>query len=420
MPTSIGQDVFADLFPSAKVQSKYVNAPLLQERSKYISHLLGQGLPRKSVKSVAAMQLNALELLNLRQARPIHFREVQEASSRWAVDMEFHKCTRPGKASCYNFTHKVTKWLTFSGLFVKPEAPKLPLDAFVKLYLEELHVDGLSKSTVSQRRYHLSKFQEWLSERHYNFPEVALDDIEDYLDSRRAKGWSQGTLRGTCEVLRLFFRFCESRNFCQAGIARGILMPRIVKPQTVPRGPAWKDVRRMLEVVGTTPGGLRENAVVSLCSIYALRRSEVVQLCLSDFDWYNEILTVRRAKRGRVQRFPIQYEVGEAILAYLKLARPRSSCRNLFTTFRAPIRPMGASCIRKIVAKRMRTLGINSQNFGPHALRHSCATQLLDDGFSLHEIADFLGHRGLRAVSIYAKYNPRLLRRVASFSIAGI
>lgn len=420
MRISTAQLVFEDLFPLPKVRSKYLNAPLLEQRSEYISHLLSQGLPRQSVKSIASMQIHAIKLLNMKQARPIHAREMQEASSQWVADVESHKSARSGKSSCYNFIHKVTKWLTFSGLLVEPEPAKLPLDPLVKLYSEELRIDGLSKSTIFQRRYHLSKFQQWLSEQHNNFTEVALNDIDGYLASRRAKGWGRGTLRVACAVLRLFFRFCESQNYCQVGIARGILMPRVVKAQTMPRGPDWKDVRRMLSVFGSNPGELRENAVISLCSIYALRRSEVLQLRLNDFDWYNEIVTVRRAKCGRVQRFPIQYEVGETILAYLKSARPKSSCRNLFTTFRAPIRPMGATCIRKIVAKRMRALGIKSQNYGPHALRHSCATKLLDLGFSLHEIADFLGHRGLRAVSIYAKYNPRLLRRVASFSLAEV
>ena len=57
---------------------------------------------------------------------------------------------------------------------------------------------------------------------------------------------------------------------------------------------------------------------------------------------------------------------------------------------------------------------------GPHSLRHACATRLLKKGTSLREIADFLGHRNLRTVSIYAKLDTRSLRKVASFSMAGV
>jgi integrase/recombinase XerD len=417
---SVSQSLYADLFQRTWAQSKYLDAPLLEERTNYISHLLKQGVPRNRIRGIASAQITAIKLLDMRHSRPIDAREVQEAGFQWARDMELQIGKRPGKSTSHNFTRMVTKWLEFSGLLVKSEVPGRPLDFAVMSYLEQLRLEGLAESTIRLRRYHLSQLQMWLSERRNKFAEVSLDAIDDYVDSQRAKGRSQRTLRNNCAIIRWFFRFCESRNWCKAGIARGILMPRVIKPFTGPRGPAWKDVRRMIRVESESPIELRVNAIVSLCSIYALRNSEILHLRLDDLDWFNEIMTVRRAKRGPVQHFPIQHEVGEAILAYLNSARPRSSCRYLFTSFRAPIRPMGATCIQQAVAKRMKTLGIKSQTFGPHALRHSCATHLLSKGFSLPEIADFLGHRGLHSVSVYAKYNPRLLRRVASFTLAGI
>jgi integrase/recombinase XerD len=65
-------------------------------------------------------------------------------------------------------------------------------------------------------------------------------------------------------------------------------------------------------------------------------------------------------------------------------------------------------------------MGIESVNAGPHALRHACATRLLKQGSSLEEIAAFLGHRDLNSVSIYARYDIRLLRKVAAFSLSGV
>ena len=68
----------------------------------------------------------------------------------------------------------------------------------------------------------------------------------------------------------------------------------------------------------------------------------------------------------------------------------------------------------------MKRLKVDSEHFGAHSLRHACATQLLRQGSSLRDIADFLGHRGMQSVSIYAKYDVRLLREVATFSLAGV
>jgi site-specific recombinase XerD len=68
----------------------------------------------------------------------------------------------------------------------------------------------------------------------------------------------------------------------------------------------------------------------------------------------------------------------------------------------------------------MNQLGIKSENFGVHSLRHSCATHLLQRGSSLKEIADFLGHTDMKSVSIYAKHDMQTLRQVATFSLAGV
>lgn len=385
-----------------------------------MSHLLSQGMSTSQVKATARVLLDTVDLLNLRESRQVHPRELAEAGSRWAADHEMRRGKRPSEKSCQRFVGIASKWLTFIGLLREPDVPRLAFDFLVKSYLENSRLDGVAECTMYQRRIQLSNFQQWLGDRIENFAELSLNHIDEYVNSRRTRGWGRTTLQINCYTIRLFLRYCESRNWCRKGIARGILIPSRVKADVSPRGPTWRDVRRMLKIRGTTPTNIRARAIISLCAIYGLRRSEVVRLRLTDFDWYNEIMTVRRAKCGRIQRFPIQYEVGEAILAYLRRARPRSNCPNLFTGVHPPIRPLDPSRIGDAVRGRMKELDIRSPNFGPHALRHSCATQLLDCGFSLNDIADFLGHRSWRTVSTYAKHNPKLLRSVADFHLSSI
>jgi integrase len=145
-----------------------------------------------------------------------------------------------------------------------------------------------------------------------------------------------------------------------------------------------------------------------------------VNLTLDDFDWINETFTVRRAKRGRIQQFPIQAEVGEVILKYLRNGRPRSSSRKLFLTLQPPYRSVNPATFWTIILKRIRRFGLPLTPFGPHALRRACATELLHKGSSLRDIADFLGHRNLQSVSIYAKYDTGSLKKVAAFSLGGL
>ena len=67
-----------------------------------------------------------------------------------------------------------------------------------------------------------------------------------------------------------------------------------------------------------------------------------------------------------------------------------------------------------MVAKRFAAFGIESRHRGPHSLRHACAMRLVDEGFSLKEIGDHLGHRSTAATRIYAKVDLESLRLVAT------
>ena len=135
----------------------------------------------------------------------------------------------------------------------------------------------------------------------------------------------------------------------------------------------------------------------------------------------------RRTGRGQLVEISMQEaclavspEVGEALLTYLKDERPICKSRYVFVTLRPPFRRVGTQSIQNMVSRRMKMLGVQSKKMGPHSLRHACATQLLRKGMSLREIADFLGHRDLRSVSIYAKLDVRALRKVADFTLMEI
>src|ERR1700737_3877568 len=146
----------------------------------------------------------------------------------------------------------------------------------------------------------------------------------------------------------------------------------------------------------------------------------IVKLKLGDFDWHNEILTLRRAKNGRIQHFPIQIEVGDKVIRYLKEVRPQCKHRNLFVSIKPPYPPMDKTILWVVVANRLKALGILSRNYGVHALRHSCATQLLHHSSSLPAISDFLGHRDLTSVTVYVKHDIESLRRVSDFDLHGV
>lgn len=159
------------------------------------------------------------------------------------------------------------------------------------------------------------------------------------------------------------------------------------------------------------------HAMLLLIAVYALRSGEVRHLRLEDIDWEREIINIRRAKQRKSQSYPLVQEVGAAILRYLRSVRPRCQRREVFISAKQPYRALSAGGLGVMVQKRMRRLGIASVCYGPHALRHSCATHLLAEGVSLKEIADHLGHVSLAATQMYAKVDMLALREVGNLPI---
>jgi len=410
------------IFGWPSTRERHQSAPLLVERERYLSHVLQQGVSLDRAKAIAATLIHAVRLLEMSRSRRIDPTEILAASAAWEKDSTFRKRGVGGKYSARKFEGITRSWLRFHGLLSKPNPLEPSLDFIFGRYLHDMRItQGLAAASISSYQARIVTFLRWFSEKHEDFKDISLNEIDSYLDELRASGWGPKSVAAACCALRNFLRFCERQGWCTQDIARGIFSPRIRKGQRESRGPAWRDVRRLLKHGSSaSPVELRTRAVIVLCAIYGLRRSEVVNLCLGDFDWYQETFTIHRSKKGRAQQFPIQDELGEALIKYLREGRPASSYRNVLLTIQTPYRPMRPSTVTQIINKRMKALDIASQNKGAHALRHACATQLLKNGSTLREIADFLGHRGINSVSIYAKYDPRSLRSVASFSLTSV
>jgi integrase/recombinase XerD len=157
-----------------------------------------------------------------------------------------------------------------------------------------------------------------------------------------------------------------------------------------------------------------------LLAVYGLRSGEVRCLCLGDLDWDRRILRVHRTKTDRVQEYPLTAALSQVLRQYLKRGRPASTCQEVFLTLHAPFRPLSAGALCDLVRSLMERLEITASKRGPHALRHACATYLLNQGFSLKKVGDHLGHRSLSATQIYAKVDLNGLRAVADFDLGGL
>jgi integrase/recombinase XerD len=373
------------------------------------------------MRTVAAMLLHVVRSMNLTELRLVELSEIQAAAMQWFLDVKFQNRNGQPK-SIKNFTYLSIKWLRFHNMFSTRNIRVEPDDSYSELFVQHIQVvRGMSYATVRAHRLRVRAFLKWNTAHNRSLAEVTLGHIDAYIMSKLEAGYLPRSIASVCTGLRAFFQFAEGQEWNRSKIAKGIYRPRVPRFDPGPKGPLWSDVRRLLDHdFGAGPADLRAAAITALGAIYALRSTEIVNLKLGDFDWHNEIVTIRRAKNGRIQQFPIQIEVGEKVIRYLKEVRPQCRHRNLFVSLRPPYRPMNTTILWPVVANRLKALGILSRNYGVHALRHACATQLLHEGTSLPDIADFLGHRKLDSVSVYAKHDIEALRRVSDIDLQGI
>jgi len=414
--------LFDQLFERRAAVRRHLNSPLLQERLEYLRCRAEQGYKLGTLRELAQDLLRIQNLLGLPASSNAFVPAAVEAAVKRCIPR------RKPHSDCKNwrqkeiFSHAI-QWLRFlKRLRLPPLVPPVyqPLREEFADYLRLQK--GLSAETLRTRCGHVEDFLRWFFRNHASLRQLTIADLDEAIARKgRDDGYARGTIQRYASNLRTFVRYAEGRGWCSQGLAAGIVSPRVYRGESLRRGPSWNDVQRLIATtVGDRPLDVRDRALLLLLAVYGLRSGEVRTLKLDDVDWQRNLLFIRRTKGRRIEPYPLSPTVGEAIVRYLERVRPRSSYREVFLTVEAPIRPLSCAAVWRIVAKRARALDPQVVPHGVHALRHACATHLLEQGLSLKEIGDHLGHCDLNSTALYASVNLTGLREVANLSLGGL
>ena len=124
-----------------------------------------------------------------------------------------------------------------------------------------------------------------------------------------------------------------------------------------------------------------------------VRSSDICQLKFENIDWKNSQIKLVQQKTGIAIELPLLANVGNAIIDYLKYARPKAETDIIFLTMFAPFRHLNANSFRGIVERAIVKSGIETigRHTGPHSLRHSLATAMMKTN-TIQTISETLGH----------------------------
>jgi site-specific recombinase XerD len=243
---------------------------------------------------------------------------------------------------------------------------------------------------------------------------ISQEDVTRYVE-RHAQDWSPRTGKAMCWSLRAFLRYLHHRGLNPRALAGCVPSMRRWKLATLPTYLPAAQVQKALDGCDrATAMGRRDYAILMMLAKLGLRADEVATLTLDDIDWRASEMLVRAKGRQRA-RMPIPPDVGEAIVAYLRNGRPRSSCRRLFVRTLAPHVGFASGCAITMIAKTaLDRVGIEGcAHRGAHIFRHSLATELLRSGATLSEIGQLLRHESHDTTRIYAKVDIEALRTLS-------
>lgn len=214
-------------------------------------------------------------------------------------------------------------------------------------------------------------------------------------------------------AVRSFLRYLVAQGRCSADLLAAVPSVRRWRLAKLPLYLPAEQVERILQACDlASPSGLRDRAMLLLLARLGLRAGEVVQLRLADLDWKQARLRVV-GKGRRETSLPLPQDVGDAILAYLKDARPAVPHDHVFLRSQAPVGPLRSNTVSTRVARAMQRAGVEAPSHGAHLLRHSLATRMLREGATLDLIGAVLRHRSVQSTALYSKVDVDLLRQVA-------
>lgn len=226
----------------------------------------------------------------------------------------------------------------------------------------------------------------------------------------QARRYSIGTTQLSVTALRAFLRYLHVTGQISVDLSQGVPGVAGWRLAGLPQGLKPNEVRQLLATCDRrTHAGRTAFALLLLLMRLGLRCCEVAALELEDIDWRQGQMTIRG--KGKEECLPLPEDVGQALIAHLQVRRRDVDDRHVFLRRRAPMGRLGSGAIKAMVKKHMSKAAISPPH--PHRLRHTTATEILNKGASLDQVAQVLRHASVDTSAIYAKVDLNRLRELS-------
>jgi integrase len=285
----------------------------------------------------------------------------------------------------------------------------------LRRYDEHLRdVRGLAASTRKDRLYVAGMLlQQKFKDRAIDISRLRPDDVRQFLASQLKTHRSSSNASRLAAALRSYLRYRTTCGDPVGKLTAVILNPVHWKLASLPRALNPEQVERLLSSISTARRWPKRGYAIVRCALdLGLRAGEIAHLMLSDIDWHSGTVMLRGTKSLRQDILPLPMETGQALADYLQHERHATQNPAIFILQKeGRDYPITSGAIQKIIKRACLRIGLPHSS--AHALRHTVACRLVENGSSLKEVADLLRHRSLNTTLIYAKLDTPKLAAVA-------
>ena len=245
--------------------------------------------------------------------------------------------------------------------------------------------------------------------------QLELIHLRSWLANQQVKGGARTTLSRRAVSVRLFTKWAVKNKYLAKDVAATLATPK--GHRTLPEVLDIADAKTAMDSLATraseeeTPISLRDVAMVELLYATGARVAELCGLDVSDIDYGRQ--TIRVLGKGNKERsIPLGNPAMKALNVWLK--EGRDSIKNSLSGNAVFLGARG----KRIDQRTVRTVVYNAlqaiegiERMGPHALRHSAATHLLEGGADLRTVQEILGHASLATTQIYTHVSTERLQK---------
>lgn len=278
-------------------------------------------------------------------------------------------------------------------------------------YLQELRLmQKKSILTICAYETDLQQFADFLEDKEMRLQEIQSFQIRAWLASLKEESISNSTIKRKASALQSFFNYCLRHGWIIKNPVKQLLLSK--KEKKIPEFIKEEDTKNILKLVEFEDSleGKTEQLILEILYQTGIRRAELIQLKEQDIHFERKEIIVW-GKGGKERMIPVQEGLLTLIKNYLKIKKENFENSTIYLLSLKSGKKLYDNYVYRVVKKHLNAITTIQQK-SPHLLRHTFASQLLNNGANLEAIKDLLGHSSLAATQVYTHLNIKKLQEI--------